>query len=411
MSIKKQLIDTHFDKLGIKVLYNTLGHNEDLIASFVSEHRDALKQEYGFSSNHVKHELYNKFFNLEFRHKRTGFESVRKLEREFRKRINKFIKTPQFSDTIILDDHLLNDSKKKYRDSITSLLKTIENPLLYFSGGLDSELLARFLLDSGKSFKTVIVEWLDDQNRIINTYELEYAYKFCKNNSIVPIIKTYNVNTLWNSEDFLKLGIELGLVSPQLISHAYTVGQMDREFPNHTHLFGGEIRFQNYLLDNGEIAKLVFLNKLVPGYNGVTYDDSHYGSCSGGAQRLVYFSGGTWEYQVQNNWPNSNATYDTLDSGSWTDTPGSTYEFRLTSITGSGYCSTFSCSGSYPSTPTGWSTIGAATVIIFGYCINAGYGDPDINCSLGAGIEVRVSGQSSPVQASSINFSATNGCI
>lgn len=156
---------------------------------------------------------------------------------------------------------------------------------------------------------------------------------------------------------------------------------------------------------------------LTPGYNGLTYDNSQDGTCGGGTQRLVYFSNtGTWEYQVQSNWPNLPANYNTLASGSWVDIPNTTtYEFRLSSLTNvtgpeGSYCANFACSGGYPSAPTAWTTIGSATEIIFGYLVNGSLGGPYFSGDLSVTIEVREVGQTSPVQVSTIRFTAYNTC-
>ena len=245
MNTSRPVIDKYFEKMGINIVYNTLGHNSDLITSFVSDYRDVLKT-YTARSNHIKHTLYNQIYNIEFRHKKTGFEKIPDLDREFRTKISKIVKKSQFSETCIVDKEQ-EKSCKNYKEHLLSFLQKVDNPILYYSGGLDSELVALSLLDSGKKFTMVTIEWLYNGN-VINNYELHYAYKFCRDHSIIPIIKQIDVGQLWNSNEFFQLASDLGIVSPQLVSHAYMVLLLNQQFPNSTHLFGGEVRFQNYLL-------------------------------------------------------------------------------------------------------------------------------------------------------------------
>lgn len=258
MTIKRPVIDRYFSKLGIDVIYNTLGHNRELIASFISDNRDILSN-YTSRSNHIKHILYNEIYNLEFRHKKTGFEKIPKLDQDCRNKISKVVLFPQFTGTCIIDNEE-ESHLKNYKDHLSNFLIKLDNPILYYSGGLDSELVAMSLLDNGKKFTVVTVEWIYE-GKVINEYELNYAYKFCRNNSIIPVIKQINVEELWNSNEFFQLASNLGIVSPQLVSHAYVISIINQEFPNRTHLFGGEVRFQHHLLDSGEMAKLVFLDK------------------------------------------------------------------------------------------------------------------------------------------------------
>ena len=406
MTMQRPVIDRYFSKLGIDVIYNTLGHNRELIASFVSDHRDVLSN-YTSRSNHIKHILYSEIYNLEFRHKKTGFEKIPKLDQDFRNKISKVVRASQFSETCIIDkeeeNHLTN-----YKDHLSNFIRKLDNPILYYSGGLDSELVALSLLDNDKKFTVVTVEWIYE-GKVINEYELNYAYKFCRNNSIIPVIKQIDVEELWNSNQFFQLAKDLGIVSPQLVSHAYIISIINQQFPNRTHLFGGEVRFQPYLLDNGEMAKLVFLDKLTPGYDGQLYTANADGSCDSSQLELVYSSGGGWEilYAFPTQTPPTVGW-----SGTWTDTPGSSYEYRITSITTWPTIGSNAGSPTPSSAPTGWSAIGGSTSICKMYQINAGGPVPPQYLESDAifYIEVRVIGQTSPVQASSVRFNTLASC-
>lgn len=407
MNTSRPALDKYFEKLGINVFYNTLGHNNELITSFVSDYKDVLKT-YAATSNHIKHTLYNQIYNLEFRHKKTGFEQISNLDKDFRNKISKIVKKSQFSQTCIVDKEQ-EKSYKNYKEHLSNLLTKIDNPILYYSGGLDSELVARSLLDNHKKFTVVIVEWLNE-GKIINDYELAYAYKFCRDHSIIPIIKQIDVKQLWNSDEFFQLASNLDIISPQLVSHAYIVLLINQQFPNRTHLFGGEVRFKNYFLDDGEMAKLIFLDKLAPGYDGQTYTSNSDGTCSAAQLDLVYSaSAGTYEilYSFPPGFP---PTY--LSSGTWTDTPSSSYEYRISSLTTWPTIGSNSGTPTPSSAPTGWSAISGNKTICSMNQYAAGSPVPPTFYDSDAifGIEVRVVGQTSPVQSSTVRFNTLSSC-
>lgn len=404
----KPQIDKYFEKLGISVIYNCLGYNEELIGSFVHENNSILKH-YGIKSNNYKHELYDKVYSLTKRHKKTGFELFENLDRKIRNNFSSKIKRPQFSPTIILEkEHIKYYGN--YKTKLKEFVSSIENPLLYYSGGMDSELVAKSFLELDKNFKMVIFEWLDNDKKIINSYDLKYAYSFCNANNIIPIIKQVNIEELWQSDYFKKLAVDLEIVSPQIVTHAYCILLMSKEFKNCTHVFGGEIRFQKYLMDNGDLANLVFLDKVTPAYNGQTYVADSYGTCDYSLLQLGYNTGdGTWavyaDYQ--------SLTGVVLASGVWTTTPGSLYQYRVTNVV------TYPIIGSNAGVvgpegpyPTDWFTIGIGFIhnLVGLYQINAGFNQYFESDAI-FDIDLRAVSNPGIVVASSIRFNCLASCF
>lgn len=389
-------IDNFFAKKGIDVYYNSLGATELLTKSFVSNYKEDIdKTSFKISSN-IKNVIYDKIFPITVRHKKTGFESVKNLDNTFRDNIKKFIKEPQFSPLLLIENQQC-DNKLNYKQELTKFVKTLKNPLIYFSGGIDSELLLKACISAEINFNVVIFEWLNNKGELLNTYELSYAYKICKQHSIFPIIKQVNIEKLWEDKTFKEFSIDIQIQSPQLVTHAYMIDIMSKDYTNSTHMFGGEVRFKtNHLLDDGTTANLVFLDKLNPGYNGITYGVSDDGG-GFGVQVTIYLnydSNGSWEVNYSGGNPTGSPT-----SGSWTDTPSSTYEFRITNVN--------NIQGSpEPSGPTGWVTIAGGTNICT--CTAASQGQGGFgNTDAIFDIEVRVVGQTVPSQSSSIRLVAS----
>jgi hypothetical protein len=106
------------------------------------------------------------------------------------------------------------------------------------------------------------------------------------------------------------------------------IEMMSVKYPHSTHLFGGEVRFKsNYIMDNGDHANLVFLNKVSPvGYNNVVYEDNYDGFQAG--LDLNYF-GSTGDFQIVSFGGNPSGS---PLSGLFTTTPAFQYQFRISSV-------------------------------------------------------------------------------
>lgn len=321
--MKKTVIDKFFEKKGIKTRFNTLGYTDILIRSYLKDFQSEVDGTYRKKSEDVKHSCYNKIYPVKSRPKFTGFETLAKQDSKFRKDIGMFISTPQFSPLETMEHICNNDIDISYKDALKDSIKNIDNPIVYLSGGLDSEIVANAFVDTGKSFIPLIYYYVDDYGNLLNKHDIGYAYAFCKKHGLFPVIKQLNVPKLWHTEEFKKLAIDLQIVSPQLVTYAYMIQQMSEEYPDHTHVFGGEVKFKsNYQYANRNY-NLVFLDKLVPAYDGQLY-----GAPSGlygepGYVALAYYGNtlegaGTWEVQIYTSgFPQPYPT----NSGVWTTTP------------------------------------------------------------------------------------------
>ena len=356
MNIDK--IDKYFADRGTKVVYNCLGHTENLVRSYVKKFHAIVENGYRKESQHVKHSCYSTMYELKPRNKFTGFEKFRTIDKNFRKQISALITEAQVSPTLVVDN-VDNDVSDDYKSELKSFVSTIDNPILYLSGGIDSELVANAMIDKGVKFIPVIINYVNNANQSFNLFDVNYAYKFCAKYNLYPITKTINIEELWNSTEFAKLAIDLQIQSTHLVTHAYIIELMKNDFPDHTHVFGGEVRFYTYhQLDDGRMANLVLLAKIAPGYNGSQYTATSFTGGTPASLYLDYNSDGTWTISGT-----GNQSVDT-DSGTWTTTPGSSYEFRVSAISSITLTGIGQLSPDSLGVPTAWSDITASTFVV-----------------------------------------------
>jgi hypothetical protein len=272
--MQRPRIDTYFASKGIEVYYNTLGHTEDLVRAYVSQFQTEVDNSYRKKSQDVKYSCYKELYPIEAREKLTGFENIRQKDLAFRVKVSKNIIQSQFSPLLSVepaDNNIFPVGS--YKTVLLNLLKKVENPILYLSGGMDSELVGWALCELGKDFKTVIFEWLDNSGTVLNSRDVRYAYNFCKLRGLVPIIKQVNVEELWASEHFVKFAIDTQIQSTHLMTHAYAIDLISSQYKDHTHLFGGEVRYYSNSTDRqGKPVNIVYLDKLVPAVGTGVYE-------------------------------------------------------------------------------------------------------------------------------------------
>ena len=232
--------------------------------SFIKDYRPIVNRSKDTFSNHVKYDIYQTMYPVAKRKKLTGFEKVKDFDAEKRFELNQLIKTNTFAPSKI--QNFREDKEVKnlsYKQCLYNHIKKYEMPFVYLSGGADSELLAYSLLDAGVKFNPVIFQIIYN-NECINYDEIKYAFSFCQKEKLIPIVKNLNINEYWNSTDFVELAINIQRTSPQIVTHAHMVEIMDYEYPNRTHLFGGEVRYQtNHIFPNDdEKHYLVYLDKM-----------------------------------------------------------------------------------------------------------------------------------------------------
>lgn len=393
-------IDKYFAKKGIKTIFNTMGSNETLIRAYVTNFHKSVDNTRRKFSNHNKISDYSKMYSFQPRHKMTGFENFKSNEEQFKKDVGKFIIESQFSPIQLInnDEH---DLDLNYKTQLIEFCKTIENPLLYLSGGMDSELVANSFIEANVPFKVVVFEWLDNNNFVRNRNEIFHAYKFCTKHNIIPIIKQIHIEKLWSSKEFKNLSIDIQILSPHLVTYAHVINLMSMEMPTVTHVFGGDVKFRtNYELDNGQQSNLVWLDKIVPSYDGRTYNVNWAGYQSSAQIALYAFgplsgSSGSWAIagSPESAFDPNGGDFD----GPFTDTPASYYEFKSTA-------NVIDSVGPYQVFP------------LSSYTLNDLYVSPASQTSFAPPyynynyltcewlIDCRVYGETTPVQSSSLTF-------
>lgn len=89
---------------------------------------------------------------------------------------------------------------KSFKEEITTTAKNIyssaSKPLyLGYSGGIDSEVIARAFLECNIPFTAITFRYLNN----VNSYDINYAIKFCKENNIKHIIVDVNPIEIYQS--------------------------------------------------------------------------------------------------------------------------------------------------------------------------------------------------------------------
>ena len=393
---KEILIENYFKTVGLDVSYNTLGFSEDMRNAYVHEHQSDV-EEAGGQSNPIKYHLYSKYFEFKNREKYTGFEFFKKQDVEYRAEMIERVKTPQFAPAVVTPKD--KAPSQSYAELLTDHCKTLDGALLYLSGGLDSEFVANVMLKNGVKFTPVIFRWTDKTGIVRNDFDTQYAFAFCEAHGLEPIVEAIDIETLWQSEDFKLLSEAIEMISPQMTTYAYMVTMMENKYPNAKHVLGGEVKFQtDFIDDDGTVKNLVFLAKLTPGYNGITYGLALSAVTDGTAQTatLRYSNAGTWTVSLTG----PGLSSGTPTNGSWTNTPGSSYEYRVNSVTpGLVFDATYSPSVAQ----TAWTAINSTSVTICNAATNTGAINAD--CEVTFGIQVRAVATPATILSSSIGFS------
>ena len=298
-----------------------------------------------YFSNKSKTVTYEKFYPLKTRYKQTGFESISSLDTKFRSLYRHNHQMADDWDYPQLPYEVLPNDGESYIDNLKKSIKTIDDPMVFYSGGVDSELLLSCFIEENIPCRVVIFELKDLLGNNINQYDLDHAYEFCKKHSISPIIKSLCPETLWENEFFVQLAKDLKLSSPQITTHAYMVYVMSDEYPNYTYCLAGEIRYQHNPF-NPEKTVLVNFAKIVPisSIYGATFyswtNSLLVGPSNPNGQavqiRQYWNTAGDWSMSVGGSpdyfqWTVGASTISTNneDSGSWTNTPARNYTHNL----------------------------------------------------------------------------------
>lgn len=307
------LLDKYFASKGIETRFNTLGFTEELVSCYISETKNDVVNNI---SNANKAETYSKYFDFEPRPKYTGFEYLKQQDLALREKLYLAVNVDQTSEQYFSKQYT---GSKTYQQLLNESFDFNKPVILYLSGGIDSEFVANELINAAKKFTPLICEWMY-AGKQVNYFDTEFALKFCSKHSLTPLIKSFDLKELWDSSEFYNFAQAVGTVSPQQATYAHAVTQIDKEYPDHIHLFGGEVRYRTDIVQDE--LNLAYLSKVTPGYNGITYTLNKNIS---GTIRLLLSSAGTWSITT-----NGGTLTGAPASGSWTTTPGSSYQYNST---------------------------------------------------------------------------------
>lgn len=86
---------------------------------------------------------------------------------------------------------------KSHKEEIKETAKYIANAVagpiyLFFSGGIDSEIIGNMFLELDRDFKVITLQLKDHNNN--NDHDTMYASKWCKKNNVTQIFKEVDVN-------------------------------------------------------------------------------------------------------------------------------------------------------------------------------------------------------------------------
>lgn len=380
-------IQNYWASKGTDVVYNALGGTDQLVDSYIDTFKDILGASSAKQSNEVKNICYRGLYPLENieRVKYTGFENVVEKDKKFRQKVTPLIKNLQFNQYVEQEPV---SHKISYKASLLRRVKEFNDCYLYFSGGIDSELVAAAMLDAGVKFTPVIFKIIEG-GTCKNIHDIQFAHKFCGKHGLQPITESIDIDEVWQDQQFQDMAVDLGIASPQIVTHSHFVGVIASKYPKKKHVFGGEVRF--YIDDTGEKpANFVQLAKVDPvGYNGQTYFITRLsaGSC---VQRLIYNTSGGWVVDFVGGSGDN-------DSGTWTTTPAVSYEYRVSvvNITGPTGSGSGGASAS-PAAPTTWQPI-TNGIIICSVTGTLGGSSGSWDLTAGFTVEVRKVGTTTPV--------------
>jgi hypothetical protein len=269
----------YFEEQNIQVHFDTLGKTKALKAAYIDATQKLVDANPTKRSEMVKHACYSQFYSMKQREKLTGFEQFAELDKQYRIENKEYIGENIFRMSNLVDKSHSSGIILPYKTQLGISYEEYNKPiLLYLSGGLDSELVARSLIEFGIKFTPVIFNWGNKKGEIVNSNDTQYAVDFCNEFQLTPIVKTVNIDELWISAEFKRLGKSIRILSPQLTTHAYMVELMNSEKPDHIHLLGGEVRYKSNFdevkTDGFVMPNLVYVTKAMPSSVGTMYATS-----------------------------------------------------------------------------------------------------------------------------------------
>jgi len=201
-------------------------------------------------SNHIKYSIYSAAWPIDFRPKRTGFEKIVALDTIARKKIKDALPgndskkdKHETSDSIIkkfIESEGLNQAEfeeyiSNYKKQLIDLANQYrgQDNILYLSGGIDSELMCNAFIDANVPFVPVIFTLTNSTGESVNDFDTEWAFKFCKEKNIKPVVRFLDVEAFWNSEELLEIARENNCYSPQICTHYKMIDIINKEIELH----------------------------------------------------------------------------------------------------------------------------------------------------------------------------------
>ncbi len=202
-----------------------LSSNPDAVAAFTRDAHSLLNKNQ--TSNKVKHSVYAKYFDIEPRPKFTGFEKLEELDKIIRAKLSALV-TPYEEKEILPVDQSPQVNFKQALIDRALRLKNRKN-FLYYSGGVDSEVVLLAFLEAKVDFTPVIFVWENNKMEALNCHDVQYALKFCARHNLHPVIRTLNVERFWNSDEIVEMAHKYNQSSPQLLTYYKMVSTFNDE--------------------------------------------------------------------------------------------------------------------------------------------------------------------------------------
>lgn len=237
-------IANYYQSRNIHVSFDTLGGTSQLCSTYINEIAHILNKSSTKSSHHNKHVCYSQYFEFDSRNKSTGFESIEEMEYQFRESMSMLIDSTTIDQQVFnfTPKHFLPTHTTKYKQLLVDLLSSYTRPIIYYSGGLDSEFVLMAAMEARLYYTPVVFRWIGDDGKILNAYDLSYVDKFCNRHELIPVYLDLDIVELWNTNEFRQFATAIQCSSPQIATQAYLPTIVSKIFPNRPHLFGGEIR-------------------------------------------------------------------------------------------------------------------------------------------------------------------------
>lgn len=251
--LNRQPMDEYFAAKGIDVYFNPQALTDELVNQFVYETHQLVQATDHKRSMLIKPELYDTVLGTQLtrRPKYTGFEKLITDDIQFRRRA----KTKLVDYRLIkIDRHASNGvqstTAKTFKELLGIELQKIPNAMLLMSGGIDSEFLATTMLTTGVKFTPVIFQWTTVDGTCVNDHDTKWAFEFCTHQQLEPLVFSIDVQTLWNSDEFLEFVVSHVIVSSHIGTYYHMVEAITKLYPGQSILFGGEVRYQYGTVNN-----------------------------------------------------------------------------------------------------------------------------------------------------------------